>query len=104
MEHPPRRPCRFAAPAHPRCGEVARCRPCDPRLLARPPTKIFSFIDIETWLVIQRTVNGGQGIDPSRLFTCEFVLEDVPVPGLPGLRDLRLIVQGLATPQGPPGG
>ena len=66
--------------------------------------KIFTFIDIETGLVIQRTVNGGQGIDPSRLFTCEFVLEDVPLPGLPGLRDLRLIVQGLPTPQGSPAG
>jgi hypothetical protein len=64
--------------------------------------KIFTFIDIETGLVIERTVQGGQGIDPSRLFTCEFVFEDIPVPGLPGLRDVRFVVQGLATPQGPP--
>jgi hypothetical protein len=66
--------------------------------------KIFTFVDVETGLIIERTVNGGQGLDPSRLFTCEFVIEDVPVPGFPGLRDVRLIVQGLTTPQGPPAG
>lgn len=66
--------------------------------------KIFTFIDIETGLVLDRTVNGGQGIDPARLFTCEFVFEDVAVPGLPGLRDVRFVVQGLPTPQGPPAG
>jgi hypothetical protein len=66
--------------------------------------KIFTFVDVETGLVLERTVNGGQGIDASRLFTCEFLIEDVPVPGLPGLRDVRLTVQGLTTPQGPPRG
>jgi hypothetical protein len=64
--------------------------------------KIFTFVDVETGQVIERTVNGGQGIDPSRLFTCEFLFEQVPVPGLPGLRDVRFIVQGLTTPQGAP--
>ena len=62
--------------------------------------KIFTFVDVETGLVIERTVNGGQRLDP----TCEFVFEDVPVPGLPGLRDVRFIVQGLTTPQGPQAG
>jgi hypothetical protein len=66
--------------------------------------KIFTFIDIESGQIIERTVNGGQGLDPARLFTCEFVFEDVEVPGLPGLRDVRFIVQGLPTPQGPPDG
>ena len=59
---------------------------------------------METGLVIERTVNGGQGLDPSRLFTCEFLFEDVPVPGLPSLPDVRFIVQGLTTPQGPQAG
>ena len=63
--------------------------------------KIFTFVDVETGAVLKRTVNNGQGIDESRLFTCEFVIQDVPVPGLPGLRDVRLTVQGLPTPQGP---
>jgi hypothetical protein len=64
--------------------------------------EIFTFVDIETGQIIDRTVNGGHGLDPARLFTCEFVFEDVEVPGLPGLRDVRFIVQGLPTPQGPP--
>ena len=64
--------------------------------------KIFTFIDVETGQVIEHTVNGGQGLDPSRLFTCEFLFEDVDVPGFEGPRDVRFIVQGLKTPQGPP--
>jgi hypothetical protein len=59
--------------------------------------KIFTFVDVESGSVLERTVNGGQGIDASRLFTCEFLIEDVPAPGLPGLRDIRLTVQGLTT-------
>lgn len=64
--------------------------------------KIFTFVDVETGQVIEQTANGGQGLDPWRLFTCEFLFEDVSVPGLPGLRDVRFIVQGLTTPQGQP--
>ena len=66
--------------------------------------KIFTFVDVETGQIIERTVNGGQGLDPARLVTCEFLFEDVDVPGLPGPRDVRFIVQGLRTPQGPPDG